>query len=130
MDKPSYQVRINQWRSIIQEQAASHMSKKAWCRENGITIRQFYYWQRKLRNMILSTAGDPSPAMVPVKQDAPVFCELSVPAPQESGTIVPHADSSINASNMVLEIRDCHIVIKGPVSKDALASVVEVLRHV
>ena len=50
MDKITHQVRCEQWTSIINECLASGMNKTAWCRENGISEKQFFYWQRILRN--------------------------------------------------------------------------------
>lgn len=130
MDRSSYQVRINQWASIIQAQASSHMNKTEWCRENGITVRTFYYWQRKLRNMILESSEGPSQKQLPSAPDAPTFCELSIPDPQKTDPIIPLNDTPGNGSGLIVEIRDCRIIVGDSVSKDALASVIEVLRHV
>ena len=43
MDKITHQVRCEQWTSIINECLASGMNKTAWCRENGISEKQFFY---------------------------------------------------------------------------------------
>ena len=53
MDKITHQVRCEQWTSIINECLASGMNKTAWCRENGISEKQFFYWQRILRKLDL-----------------------------------------------------------------------------
>ena len=49
MDKTTHEVRLRQWQEIIQTQLASGQNKREWCRENGISEKQFFYWQRRLR---------------------------------------------------------------------------------
>ena len=48
MDKIISDVRRQQWLDIIQACNASGLIKKAWCEQNGINIKSFYYWQRRL----------------------------------------------------------------------------------
>ena len=50
MDQKTHLVRMEQWAPIIKECCASGLSKRAWCMQNGIKVKQFYYWQRKLRD--------------------------------------------------------------------------------
>ena len=49
MDKITHQVRAEHWARILNECLNSGMSKTAWCRANGISEKQFFYWQRILR---------------------------------------------------------------------------------
>lgn len=49
MDKITHQVRAEHWARIMNECINSGMSKTAWCRVNGISVKQFFYWQRILR---------------------------------------------------------------------------------
>ena len=49
MDKTTHEVRLIQWQEIIQAQLASGQNKREWCRENGISEKQFFYWQRRVR---------------------------------------------------------------------------------
>ncbi len=49
MDKITHQVRAEHWTRILNECMNSGMSKTAWCRANGISEKQFFYWQRILR---------------------------------------------------------------------------------
>ena len=48
MDKITHQVRAEHWAKIMNECINSGMSKTAWCRANGISVKQFFYWQRIL----------------------------------------------------------------------------------
>ena len=48
MDKITHQVRAEHWARILNECMNSGMPKTAWCRANGISEKQFFYWQRIL----------------------------------------------------------------------------------
>ena len=50
MDKITHQVRAEHW----------GMSKTAWCRANGISEKQFFYWQRILRREAYEASQNPS----------------------------------------------------------------------
>ena len=49
MDKITRQVRIEHWTQIMNKCLNSGMNKTEWCRANGISDKQFFYWQRILR---------------------------------------------------------------------------------
>ncbi|WP_420319499.1 IS66 family insertion sequence element accessory protein TnpA [Faecalicatena contorta] len=44
----THQVRAEHWSKIMNECINSGMSKTAWCRANGVSEKQFFYWQRIL----------------------------------------------------------------------------------
>ncbi|BAO45091.1 IS66 family insertion sequence element accessory protein TnpA [Thiolapillus brandeum] len=39
----------NEWQRLIEEQAASGLTRKAFCEQAGIAVATFGYWKRKLR---------------------------------------------------------------------------------
>ena len=43
------QYRMREWAKIIQECEASGLSNKEFCEQNGVSIKSYYYWLRKLR---------------------------------------------------------------------------------
>ena len=49
MDKITRQIRIEHWTQIMNECLNSGINKTEWCRANGISDKQFFYWQRILR---------------------------------------------------------------------------------
>jgi putative transposase len=124
MDKSSYQVRANEWASIIQDQLSSNMSKSAWCRENGVNLRQFFYWQRRLRNHLIDSASK-QPLTPSVS-----FCELSLPNETSGVHTTNVTQPSIPSSDLIIELNGCRVLIGDSVSKKALQSVIEVLRYV
>ena len=48
MDKITHQVRAEHWTKIMNECINNGMSKTAWCRANGISEKQFFYWQMQI----------------------------------------------------------------------------------
>ena len=71
MDKSTNDVRLTRWLSILEECAASGMSKKDWCKEHNIDLKKFYYWQRKARATLASTE-----LVVSENKSSPTFVKL------------------------------------------------------
>ena len=95
MDKITHQVRAEHWAKIMNECINSGMSKTAWCRANGISVKQFFYWQRILRretfensrNSLLPAAAGPHremAPMVPATQRTVSFTEIKLPSSSQS----------------------------------------------
>lgn len=67
-----HQYLLSKWTPIIRECRTSGMTVKAWCLENNVNEKQFFYWQRKVREEISSLSSEfpiakPSTAFVPLK---------------------------------------------------------------
>ncbi len=44
-----------EWQRLIEEQAASGLTRKAFCEQMGIAVASFGYWKRKLQAESVST---------------------------------------------------------------------------
>ena len=74
MDACTHEVRLNQWKLII-EQCQSRpdgQTARQWLAENGIQEKTYYYWLRRVRKEVYSRLSDGS---------------TSLPAMQEKGTV-------------------------------------------
>lgn len=49
MDQTAHQIRSQQWLQIITECNNSGLTKKEWRRQNNVSEKSFYYYQKKLR---------------------------------------------------------------------------------
>ena len=49
MDKITHEMRLSKWTTIVRECNNSGMPKKEWCAANGVDNKQFFYWQRRVR---------------------------------------------------------------------------------
>ena len=94
MDKITRQVRIEHWTQIMNECLNSGMNKTEWCRANGISDKQFFYWQRILRKEAFAalTSKDLSVA------------EISIPIKQESVRNGLHPDIILRKGPVSVEI--------------------------
>ena len=112
MDKITHKVRCEQWTAIINECLASGMPKTTWCKANGISDKQFFYWQRILRQEAYQQMGSQSTspassALVPdVKEEKsshPAFVEIR-PVTSETGSFTFRPDVIIHSGNLTVEI--------------------------
>ena len=49
----SKQERLENWTARIMACRGSGMTVRAWCRENGLSEKTYYYWQRRLFQALL-----------------------------------------------------------------------------
>ena len=112
MDKITHQVRAEHWIKIMNECMDSVMSKAAWCRANGGSEKQFFYWQRILRreafensrNSSLPATVRPNQELVPATQRTVSFTEIKLPSSSQSTAPVFHPDLVIRKGDIALEI--------------------------
>ena len=87
--------RIQLWAERIAECRGSGKSVRSWCRENAISEKTYYYWQKKLYQQMVSTAEQVSFAEIPrevgVGRCAEVTARISMPG--GSVEIYPGADA-------------------------------------
>lgn len=62
MDNITHEMRLSNWTKLVQECNASGLPKKQWCAQNQVDEKQFYYWQRRVREEVyaLQTCTDSS----------------------------------------------------------------------
>ena len=85
MDKTTHEIRIANWRSIIEQCHArpESQSAKQWLSDNGISEKNYYYWQRKVRKetyALISQKGTPTAESEPV-----AFAELPFITSKDDG---------------------------------------------
>ncbi len=107
MDQAVMSVRMKKWAGIIQEAVNSGLTKTEFCEKNGINRRQFFLWQKRIREYVLEhnpELGLPLPQRGQIQQirevnaqilpSLPVFCELK---PQKEENFVPASQIPMNA---------------------------------
>ena len=85
MDKITRQVRIEHWTQIMNECLNSGMNKTEWCRANGISDKQFFYWQGILRKKTFAASISKEILVItnPADENSPQkisFTEISLPS--------------------------------------------------
>lgn len=142
MDRSAYEIRREQWRQIVTECNESGIHKKEWCRQNGISLRSIYYWQKRLRDeaIVSQTAPSTLPAasgtyMAPASQGSnadPVFVDITqklfadrtVNTEQHTET---HPGSFV--PELMINVDGSQIYVSGIIQASTLETVMKVLRH-
>ena len=80
MDQSTYEVRLANWKAIIEDCQArpKGQTAKQWLDANGISDKQYYYWLRKIRTAAYEQAA---PAlMTPEEKQLPSVTFAEIPA--------------------------------------------------
>ncbi|EMS69213.1 IS66 family insertion sequence element accessory protein TnpA [Ruminiclostridium cellobioparum] len=114
--KLTHEYRLSQWAPIIHACRNSGMTVKAWCQENSINEKQFFYWQRRVREEISSLSSE-----LPVAMQNTAFVPLKVSDNRTDKYFSPV---------MVLSIGNSRLELSNQTSPELLASILKVLGHV
>jgi len=117
MDKITHEMRLMQWVPIIRECRGSGMTVKAWCLENNVNEKQFYYWQRRIREEAFDSLKNTG------SQIQTNFVQLPVPIDSSRNTPAFVAD-------MVIHIGDNLLELSNTVSEELLSMVLKVMSNV
>ena len=136
MNKAIMNVRMKKWAGILQEAAASGLPKVTWCEQNGINRRQFFHWQKKIREFILEQHpefglsvpdGQIRAVNNQMTSSLPIFCELkpraTVPAAPEN-----NPDAPFSAEAMI-QLGQCWVYVGNMTSERTLSMILSVIQH-
>lgn len=113
MDKITHEMRLAQWASLIRECNNSGMPKKSWLSTNDIDEKQFYYWQRRVREEVFQERQPSLPSTT-------TFVELPAPVCDTPQVGQPEA---------VLRIGNCAIEIHNTISPALLQTIIQAVAH-
>ncbi len=129
MDKRVTDLRRQEWEKLIREANNSGMSKTAWCEQNNISRRKFYYWQKVIRDELLEQC-EPEKTLSPTTLEYPAssspdFFEIEIPQVSESMPIA----LSRNGNESGIEMRYGNLIfyVNSSTSEDVLKKVIRVL---
>ena len=125
MDQEALQIRRSQWERIIIEGNKATISKKEWCKQNGISEKSFYYWQRKIRKQ--ATKALETSKAVPVPAPCSAFVELPFPSVPQS--FREPVQSPGVPPELIIQVGDCRIYVTGAVQEHTLCTVMKVIRN-
>ena len=125
MDKITHEVRIANWRNIIEQCQArpEGQSARQWLADNGISEKNYYYWQRKVRQE----------AYALIKQDA---VSSAMPAPDTRSVTfaeIPYAAVTDNLQpftpDVVIRKGQTVLELSNSVSDKILEKIMEVMSN-
>ena len=100
--------RVQLWAERIAECRSSGKSVRAWCRENEISEKTYYYWQRRLDEQMVSTAERVDFAEIPrgvqIGQCSGVAAKISL----SGATIEVYPGADVQMIRVILEtLKSC-----------------------
>ena len=141
LDKSVMSVRMKKWAEIIQEAATSGLTKTEFCARKGIDRRQFFHWQKQIREYVLENnpeLGLPAPPHGQMHQirevnsqimpALPVFCEITPRDDAHPAPAVQRPESSFSPGAMI-QIGPYRIYVGDSASERMLSTILSVIRH-
>ena len=115
MDKITHEVRLLNWKAVI-EQCQSRPKGQtivSWCEENGISVKQYYYWQRRVRRKAVQEAPAALLPSSPREETQVSFAEISFPQKTQASSCaapdpVPdfHPEAVIRKGDLVIGLHN------------------------
>lgn len=110
----THEVRLRHWMKAIGERQRSGLSISAWCEANDVNRQQYFYWQRKLREM--------------------ACCDLAVQESSAGKSLAPSGwarlESAPTQQEITVEINGCHVKVSGDTDPELLAQVCRMLKSI
>lgn len=114
MDTSTHEVRLASWKSVVEQcqLRPEGLTIASWCKQNGVNVKQYYYWQRRVRR---KAAQDTSSGMppVPVSESGCVsFAEISVPIQPSAAVAAPcltpdfHPEAVIRRGDLIIGLKN------------------------
>lgn len=89
MDKltvASHEARLSLWLERIRACKSSGLSVKEWCKQNGLTDKNYYYWMRKIKREAFETLQEQTSIREVPFQEKTVFSKVSLPVSYTEST--------------------------------------------
>ena len=141
MDKAVMSVRMKKWAGIIQEAATSGLTKTEFCARKGIDRRQFFHWQKQIREYVLENnpeLGLPAPPHGQMHQirevnsqimpALPVFCEITPRDDAHPAPAVQRSEISFNPEALI-QVGPYQVYVGDSTSERTLSTILSVIRH-
>ncbi len=138
MDRDYHRVRMASWAKIVSEANESGMYKTQWCQQQGIKIRQFQYWQKKIRDYILEHPGLSIADLINPEKTVPAtvpngsFYEIS---PRQQSMLSTGMETSGTTERLpqvpalMLRVGSFQLYIGDGFNEDTLSSAIRVIRN-
>lgn len=125
MDQIAHEVRLANWKQIIEECHArpEGQSAKQWLSERGISTKCYYYWQRKLRLQAYDQMKRSQALPTGQEDSAVTFAEIPFSAQSDTPeTDHFHPTAVIRSGGMA-------VALSNSVSDGLLARILQEVRH-
>lgn len=122
---PKKQVKIQFWLNAIRECRSSGLTNQAWCEQNNLSLKSYYYWIAKIRKLAIEdiprkdhAVSLPRTASQTSSSSDEIFTEVPVPVSRQSSS----------AAAAVIHFGDITIDISENISPEFLVSLLKAVR--
>ena len=115
----THDYKINLWIDRIKECKSSNMTVTAWCEENDINVKTYYYWMRKIKR----EAFEKLPAECKARQ--PIVAPPAGPSFAE----IPIAPMMTAGAAVVIKINGISIEIQDGASRNTIENTLQAVRE-
>jgi putative transposase len=120
--KVKHQYHLSKWMPIVQECNNSGMTVKEWCLENKVSDKQFFYWQRRVRQELCTSLQIPEKEP---KQRSTIFASLPI-----KGNHKETSQSYAFKPDLVISIGDYRLELANQTNPEILETILKVIHHV
>ena len=107
-------VRLMQWRGIIQERIQSGLTVDEYCERRNLSRNAYYYWLRRIKIATIENCSDRFVELLPQKSDP-----VQIPSNRDED-FIPAA---------VIRLGNTTVSVKDGISRELLSLLVEVIGH-
>ena len=127
MDNSTHEIRLAQWTNVLAQcqERPEGQTIKSWCEQNKVSPKQYYYWQRRVRQAVYEKMHLPSPSG---DSNQPVgFAEISAGIKSNPG----QQENSLSgfAPEVLIRKGDCLIGIQNGISDRILDRILKEVSH-
>lgn len=128
MDQSTSSIRLANWKAIIEscQSRPEGTSARQWLAENQIPEKQYYYWQRKVRNLAYEEMENSLPA-VSAPGSVVTFAEIPI-SPKEVCEARPDPGAELPPA-VTIKTRGSTIEISSLISDDLMVKLVKEVTH-
>ena len=129
MDQITHTVRYSMWKDILLQcqNRPDGMSAKQWLKENQVSEKSYYYWQRKFRNELFEKQGIALPALQPSSNCTDIsFAEMTIPTVRMA---VDDQHSEIIRASAVIKTGALTIAVSNDISDTLLSKILQEICH-
>ena len=131
MDKITHEVRLLNWKAVIAQCQSRPTGQTivSWCEEHGISVKQYYYWQRRVRKKAVQTAPAALLPSSPREESQVSFAEISFSQQTQTSSCAAPDPVSDFHPEAVIRRGDLVIGLKNSISDRLLDRILEGVSH-
>lgn len=108
MDQITHEIRLTHWKEIVEacNNRPAGLSARAWLEENGIKVKTYYYWLRRIRREAYEQIKSDNQSGLTLSTNRNVsFAEITLTGNTSSGQSM-HPVAVISSGNLSIDISE------------------------